>query len=881
MGADAPAAVAAALDGIDVANPNVAGDVVDAALAMPAAMGSTLVPTIARAAQAGSLAFHTIEAGDLATRLAEGGEIEAALSLAEGLFEPNSLDSSGEWRGRDFYWYEKALDHVLPILARSRPIPFLHALCRWLTTAIEAKPNVDRESGDDYSYWWRQSIEEHGQNSDSDFAGNLVGFVRRGFEVAIAEGGVSLSDALRIIEHRRFLVFHRLKVHLVDFFAAQDPKMATGIMMDRGYFDDFRFKHEYAILMGHQFDLLPGNQQERWLGWARSGPDPEELDDLGEDAQTARADYWRFTRLHWVREHLTGRDLEFYQGMLETHGEPELADLHMRVSSGSWGSISPVKLEEWQDMPFEDVVTFIRSWRPIERSRLGPDIKGLADTFESYVSLAPEAFARQADLLVGCEAIYVRGFLKQITAAVKAGESIELGAVLSLASWALDRPLKESTVDGGEGDPLVDKDWQWTRDQVSDLIKAICQARVDDRPKYGLEGLRGALWSILSGLYSDPAPSYISSGRDTEDPRQRDYLTPAINSPRGKAVEACVEYARWVASQLKEVVGDETVVPGGLESMPEVGEMLEWQIETENRSPEALAIIGLHVGLLFWIDRAWLAASAPKLFDLGQGMESPAGASGWAAWNTFLIWVKPHIEFYRLFHDQFEYAVEQSATVQAQDASREGAMEHLGEHLMVLYARGQLSLEVGSTLRVFLDGTNPVFRRYAIGFAGRILWREAGLPKEMIGRLLAFWEYYWSGPGAEDSRERPDAWLFGPWFASQQLPPKWALQQLSRYVEVVALPEPDHAVVDRLAEIASADLEAAVTVLDRMIHGDREGWRIHSWRQSAGKVLRQALTAGGRPQSLAEATLDFLGRRGFPDFLVGSADGPAEQINDT
>ena len=407
-------------------------------------------------------------------------------------------------------------------------------LVRWLTTAIDAKPEVDREDGDDRSYWWRQAIEEHAQNRDSDLAGSLVGFVREAFEVAIGEAGVPLREALRAIEKRRYLVFRRLWVHLVDVFADQEPGLARDITMDRAYFDDFRFKHEYAVLMGRRFGLLSDAEQANWLSWVWSGPGAEELDDLEGDATTARSDYWRFSHFHWVREHLDGGELKFYQSMFETHGEPELADLHWRVSAGSWGSISPVTPEEFQDRPLEDVVEFVKSWRPTKRGELGPDINGLAGTFEGYIKSNPEEFARRAELLVGCPAIYMRGFLSQIAAAVREGADVELPAILSLASWVLSRSPEESMVQVGEWEPLVDKDWQWTRDQIATLIKTVCEASVDGRPRYSLEGLREELWSILSRLYSGPSASYVLNDEEWRDPRQADFLTLGINSPRGK-----------------------------------------------------------------------------------------------------------------------------------------------------------------------------------------------------------------------------------------------------------------------------------------------------------------------------------------------------------
>jgi hypothetical protein len=55
-------------------------------------------------------------------------------------------------------------------------------------------------------------------------------------------------------------------------------------------------------------------------------------------------------------------------------------------------------------------------------------------------------------------------------------------------------------------------------------------------------------------------------------------------------------------------------------------------------------------------------------------------------------------------------------------------------------------------------------------------------------------------------------------------------------------------------------------VLDRLISGDTDGWRVYSWRDDAMKILEMALNSGGESESLAKETIDRLGRRRFTEF---------------
>jgi hypothetical protein len=310
--------------------------------------------------------------------------------------------------------------------------------------------------------------------------------------------------------------------------------------------------------------------------------------------------------------------------------------------------------------------------------------------------------------------------------------------------------------------------------------------------------------------------------------------------------------------------GRQDAVPGGIQAVPELEELVEWQIDPQNRSLEAMAIIGSRVGVINWIDARWLAHNADRLFDLERVEEDPAKAFGWAAWNAFLTWVRPHIVFYRALERQFHYAVGQAARVEIDKQDHDQPMFRLGEHLMVLYGRGQLPL-TADVLQDFLTTARPAIRRHAIGFVGSSFGHD-DVPSEIVERFMALWDTYWAGHGRTDAADDPGAVLFGSWFASGEFPDHWALSSLHDYVEVVAVPEPEHLVMERLAKSAKTDIEKSVRIVERMVKGDREGWRMHGWQEPAKTILEHAVKAGGAARSEAERVIDFLGRRGYTIF---------------
>jgi hypothetical protein len=876
MASLAPEQVAETLKSLNTTNPSVVGDILDAALAMPPSIAVSLVPTVSRAAIDRALSIHFNDATELCVRLAEGQEHDGAMHLSKVLFAPVATEDRVIDYNRDVHGYKKGLEKIVPVLAQDRAGEFLPMLCGWLNSRVETKQHVDADSGDDHSYLWRPAIEEHSENSDYDFASVLTGFAREGFETAIRDGGLSLEEAFGIVDRYHFLVFKRLRMHLLAEFAEQNISLTQDVILNHEYFNDTYYKHEYAVLVGRRLNLLRPEQREEWFSWIDAGPDMSRFDESVRACQKrepteadrkSRINYWQLEKLHLVRDHLSPEQRKFYEKVLAEHGDPQLADMNFSIRSG-WGEDeSPMTVEELAANTFEDSVDAVSSWRPEGSRFLGPNLEGLGRAFEQYVRANVAEFSTKARVLVGRPAIFVRGFISQMKEAIEAEVEIDLAAVLALCEWVVQQPVGERTTAHQEGERLVDENWQWTRDEISQFIGSTCKSRRGEVATYPVHEFRVAIWKIIEALFRDPAKSYILRDHPGEDPRVRDYLDLGINSPRGKAVEAAFDYARWVANHVKQSRVAADIDSKSFAAMDELRQMLDWQIARENRTFEALSVIGAHLSLIYTIDKEWLTETQDRLFNLQDIEKGPADAHGWAAWNAFLVWNRPHIEFYRIFRSQFAYAVEQAAKVELPDRMAEQPMYRLGEHLMILYGRGQIGLDDDDRLlRRFLEGGNPELRRHAIGFVGESLGGNEEVEQVILDRFQALWEWYWPNYGEKDAKDARDASLFGFWFSCGEFPDAWALQQLAHFVDTNPTPEPDHEIAERLQKVAHVDVWSSIRIVDRMVRGDQEGWRILSDLEAVKHVLKLALAKHGEPREMASKLIDYLGRRGYTEF---------------
>lgn len=168
----------------------------------------------------------------------------------------------------------------------------------------------------------------------------------------------------------------------------------------------------------------------------------------------------------------------------------------------------------------------------------------------------------------------------------------------------------------------------------------------------------------------------------------------------------------------------------------------------------------------------------------------------------------------------------------------------------------------------FRRGRGSVRRLHDLGLqAPPLLFRRAEVARTCADlgdeRLRRRIQQHFDGRTVQ---QRPDGWFFGMWLSSGQLPEQWALERLESFMEATATPEPDHAIAEQLAKIASVDIAKVARILDRMVRGDREGWRIQGWLNSARQILEAAMKAGGEARSQAELTIDYLGRRGHTSF---------------
>ncbi|MDY6950502.1 MAG: hypothetical protein SWE60_03245 [Thermodesulfobacteriota bacterium] len=821
----------------------------------------------------------------LIRHLAQGGELDVALDLSRALLEilpdpkggeriEKEQDSAYSLRQqpaiRFSQWeYDEILRETIPELVSVAGLRGIELICDLLGSALRySERKGDKGLSTDYSWIWRPAIENHPQNLHHGLRDVLVTSLRNACESLIRAQTADVHDLIGILESDRhpWPVFRRVALHILRLFPHSAVDLIAQRLTNRAHFDNVAYQHEYAMLLSDCFRLLSPQQQRTVLGWIEEGPDLEKykkraeeftgVPQTDEDAEHYRK-VWQGLRLAWFREALPADWKARYEELVAEVGEPE----HPAFASysRSWvGPTSPKSEEELKTMTMMELTEFLGTWKPSDEP-MAPSREGLGRVLSSLVSDKPDQFAEKATMFRGLDPTYLRAIVSGFQDALNEDRKFGWLPVLELCSWVIRQPREVADEDHANMDS--DPHWGWARKTVANLISAGFEECDRSIPfEY-----RGTVWKILQPLTEDPEPTpeyEAEYGGSNMDP-----TTLSINTTRGEAMHTVIRYGLWVRRHLEKELDGEERVARGFDEMPEVRRVLDIRLGISVEPSLAIrAVYGQWFPWLILLDPAWSKQNAGRILPSGVD-DRPY----WdAAWNAYVTHCQPYDDVLETIQRQYALAIERLGEPSEETDSYASPQERLGEHLMVFYWRGKLSLDdPEGLLPTFWERASPVVRGRAIEFVGRSLQNTKGhLPVDIEKRLKQLWEMRLGEAKSvgDIKKSLPEMKAFGWWFVSTKFDNKWSLKQLFEAVNLSKKTGPSHRVVERLAAISEEMPLEAAQCLEQLVKGDRDGWKIHGWIEESKAILSNALQCGGKPAELARALIHHLGSRGYLQF---------------
>ena len=797
------------------------------------------------------LGSFAIDVTNIVVALCDAGKAKQALKLARVLLDVGQTANSKKYSNKRVYF--NVFNKIWKPLAEVLPNDFLRCMIQQVFAANEAKVEKDWEPDFDGSFIWRPAIEEHPENNDSVFESELISSVRVLLEFAVEKSLITCSDLIAMLRKKSCRVlFKRFELHFLARYGDLVPEMAVAEILNEKVFDDYRLMHEYAQLCLRQFPLLKEKERD-WFAWLESGPSLDEFEsrfneNVGrsptDQDRKERIDSWQLSKLHLVRDHLSGHWKEVYADLCRQYGEPEMADFNIRIRS-YWGGESPIVKEELMKMDFSKALDWVCSWKP--GNQIEPSMTGLRLVFKEYLESLGNTLFSHADELAGKPINVLNIFLEALSK--MSPDCVDISNALRLCDSVIENATKK------EEQKVIFVPTEST-DLVASVIRSICLADVGTN-------YRDAIWGIVEKLIFFHGPSAIL-GRGWRDPRAFDFRLHARNSPSGSAMHTVFEYSKWVIRNHHK--GD--MPAEGFGALSEVQSLLEACLSANDPGEFYLrSVIGENVSFLRTLDRDWFVQNSNKIFDFSASEQDSTNCLGWAAWNSFLYSTYPTYDCFVDLRQQFNCLAEIVASFRKEDLSEDDPVSRAGQYLAILFIRGSINFETeNAILTRFLKNADPIIRIRVLLRAGySLLNQREELSTDIRLRYEQIWDWYWDQHGKKDLELIPKTDVFTSWFTSRRLSSAWNLNRFAEYLLVVLEPEDEMEVFETLAETMDADYVRTSDILLSLVTNYRENWKLYSSLSTIRTILEN-LQKKPSTKSRSFEIINALGRRGFHEF---------------
>jgi hypothetical protein len=860
----------------DSENSRVHDDIADIALSLPPAMAAKLVPQLSRYTESPIKLLLAEKIGTLIPHLAKGGQGNAALQLAAAALALDPDPRSGgdrdgdehraiepQPRFRDWY-YARITQKSLPSLVEADGVDTVELFSDLLDDAARLSFK-EHEDDEDYFYVRQPNIEV-GTGRD-DVPSVLLCATRDAAQRVVSADPTKFEEVTGIFQQHKWSSFRRLELHLSRIFLKQGLAFAEQVFKDPTIIDRPSLRREAAVLLKESFAQLSAERQQSILVWMDTEVSEEQikrfLEFVGETVTDDKIAQIRNVRRRDRFAILEGRLPEphqrEYEALVTKLGPADPADRLPIRTFGQVGSQSPKSSEDLAKMTVDEVIDYLASWKP-GSDIFSPTADGLGGALTSSVIQRPAEFIAVVDQFKSLDPTYARAFFAGVTATVKGGTKVDWKPVLEFATWVSTQPRGIANRRGGL--MVADPDWGWTRDSIIDLLKAGFESGEERLPYEH----RMLAWNALVPLTDDPFPSLEDEKGERFEPS-----FVSINSTRGRALYAVLEYAQWVRKVENARKSSESPTVS-LDAMPEVKEVLDRHLDT-NREPTLTirSVYGQELSFLAGLDWEWFRANLGRILPLEQGDSKYFNA----AWESFVVFNQPYDNLLRELEPAYRKAIAEMNQPRMM-RSPESPECRLADHLIAYYWRGNISFEgKDRLLEDFYTHASESVRGHAMWFIGRSVggWDNAA-PKEVFDRLRSLMERRLNvaEQSASITPYIKELAGFGWWFTSEKFDDEWSLKMLLKVLRLTKKVEGGMDLVKVLAGLSPQFPFECVACLDLMIQGDRDEWVLIGVEAEAREAIKTALDSGQHDAVMAARRLVELliarGQYGFRSLLT-------------
>ena len=249
--------------------------------------------------------------------------------------------------------------------------------------------------------------------------------------------------------------------------------------------------------------------------------------------------------------------------------------------------------------------------------------------------------------------------------------------------------------------------------------------------------------------------------------KENELIDQSMNTPRCRALEALIGFGSWLRRNDLAI------------EIPEVMEILEKRFAPEAEYPLALpeyVILGKNFDRLLHLDEAWATEHKSDLFPREEFRK-------WlVAFDNFLGFNSLSERTFKMFQDDFHFALEHLPDIKKQDRPDDKLIDMLSQCLFIFYLEELYPLRgKESLLERYYSATSSDRKLWAnlFDYVGHRLWETTGhLDTNVKDKIIDFFEWRF------EVREPVELQQFTYWLKADCLDTQWRLSAYSEILDI-------------------------------------------------------------------------------------------------
>jgi len=457
---------------------------------------------------------------------------------------------------------------------------------------------LERQENDKWSSIWRPAIEEHSQNMRNDDADDIVLKAFREAVLGLFEyDNNTAEDYLNNLFDSKFQTLIRVAIFTIDqMFPVLNNDMSSKAV-NKIYFES-NYRHEVWNLLSNRFEQFSDELKVKTLEII----DNIAVCDEDEDHSEERNAYQRSIWLSAIYDKDDGAKTRYDACVDITKTVPEHPDFSSYMSTGWVDHKSPIELETLRLLDYASLVNILNDYKG-GRGFREPGIEGLTRGFKELVKLDGFKLYQELDEFISLHVPYVHSLIDAFLELWEKGKEVNLpwdNIWPKLLDYVHKIISKEEFWQWPESrdDGAFVANHHWVVGTIGRIIEAGCKS---DDHSFEVKNIEISKL-ILCLLLEKEAGEKFNLDSDA--------VSIAINSPRGRCLEAIINLALFTCRNHEEIGVTH------LEAWEQYRNIFDFELHKPSHGEyEFATLVANYLHNFMYLSEEWTTENLSTIFD--------------------------------------------------------------------------------------------------------------------------------------------------------------------------------------------------------------------------------------------------------------------------